>query len=376
MRILLIMGASGGVGRHVTDLAYYLLNKKHNVTLVYSGSRNDKFVTTRLNYLDSIGCDLLNLEFNRDIGFKDFFVLVALVKFVMKSESFDVIHGHSSKGGFYSRLLYFFSKAKIIYSPHAFYTMNHGNSKILHLAIRLLEFSMSYVTDKLIVTSLKEMEHLSYLWIKQNKAQLISNGSYNSPFDVNESSRINIDFLIAGSDFTIGFVGRFCYQKNLDLAIEIFCKCVSENPNLKLLMVGFGEDETRIKNLVCSLGLIEKVIFLGEMNCDDVLPLFDALLVTSRYEGSPYLFQDAVKYGIPIISTDVGGVEFFVKNNINGFVFDSQEEAVSSILNLVNDPVKLKRFSTESTKVAKYYSWSSMGNAVMKLYESSKACSK
>ena len=372
MKVLLIMGAAGGVGRHVTDLAYYLLKSGHVVTLIYSRTRTDSYINNRLSILELNGCEILDYKFNRRIGFKDLLVAMSIVRLTINSQAWDVIHGHSSKGGLYARVLYFCCKAKIIYSPHAFYTMNQGDNKFINFAIRLLEYLMSFLTYKIITTSKKEMEHLSYLWISENKASLISNGSYNSPFDVALKLPLHIDLKGHGGNFTIGFVGRFCYQKNLDLVIEIFSNCLLENRNLKLLMVGSGDDESRIKSLVTDMGLGDKVIFLGEVNCDDVMPLFDLLLVTSRYEGSPYLFQDAVKHGVPVISTDVGGVEFFVKNNKNGFVFDSPKNAVKSIIRLVESPDLLKKFSNESNKIAKYYSWSRMGNAVLKLYESSK----
>jgi len=372
MNILLISGAAGGVGRHIIDLAAFLLIKRNHVTLIYSGERTDSYFIKRLQILESLGCKLERIDFQRKIGPIDFFVSLKIILYILKEPRFDIIHGHSSKGGLYARILWFFSRAKILYSPHAFFTMSPGNHKILHQLIRILECSMSYITFKIIVTSLKEMEHLSFLMIPKDKAKLIPNGSYRSPFKVKHKKYPLLDFPKKDIKLTIGFVGRFCYQKNLDLAIEIFEQCLLIENKIRLILVGSGDDELRIKKLVKQNGLSKKVIFLGDTSIDEVITLFDLLLVTSRYEGSPYLFQDAAKYGIPIVSTNVGGVEFFVKNKKSGYIFSSSAEAAKLILNLANSSDLIKNFSRESIKIAKYYSWERMGNEIIKLYKSSK----
>ncbi len=372
MNILLISGAAGGVGRHITDLAAFLLIKRNHVTLIYSGERTDSYFIKRLQILESLGCKLERVDFQRKIGLIDFFVLLKIILYILKEPRFDIIHGHSSKGGLYARILWFFSRAKILYSPHAFFTMSPGNHKILHQLIKILECSMSYITFKIIVTSVKEMDHLSYLGIRKGKAQLIPNGSYGSPFKAIRKKSLYLDPPKKDVRLTIGFVGRFCYQKNLDLAIEIFDKCILVNNKIRLILVGSGEDELRIKRLVKTNGLNRKVIFFGDANVDEVMPLFDLLLVSSRYEGSPYLFQDAAKYGVPIISSDVGGVEFFVKTKKNGFVFSSSDEAAKLILSLANNSDLIESFSRESIRIAKYYSWERMGKETIKLYKSAK----
>lgn len=370
MRILLIMGAAGGVGRHVTDLASYLLIEGHSVTLIYNSAACDPYIKARVNILDSSGCELVDIKFDRKIGFNDLLVTVKIANFIRHSKPFDIIHGHSSKGGIYARAQHLLSRANIIYSPHAFYTMSIGNNKILNTLIRCIEHALAYITDKIVVTSFAEMDHLNYLGVSQRKAILIPNGSFNSSFDAEGDHPKFMPLHVDSDEFVIGFIGRFCYQKDPDLAIDIFNDCLRLNQNLNLYMVGSGEYEAGLRAKTKSLDIESNVFFIKDAVAEEILPLFDILLVTSRYEGSPYLFQDAVKMGVPIVSTPVGGTEFFVLDGVNGYIFNDSKEAINYILELAASKDALKRFSAEAMLVAKNFSWSRMGQETLNMYQS------
>ena len=90
--------------------------------------------------------------------------------------------------------------------------------------------------------------------------------------------------------------------------------------------------------------------------------------MTSRYEGSPYLFQDACMASIPIISTDVGGVEFFVKNGSNGYIYSTDDEA-SLIINkcLVNKNF-MNQMPNRSKKILCNFSLENMVNQTLESY--------
>lgn len=365
------MGAGGGVARHVTDLAFFLISKGCKVTLVYNETlENNLYISKRLEILESCGCNFYVVNFDRSISFKDISACISILKYIIQSNSFDVIHGHSSKGGLYARAAFFLSKAKIIYSPHAFYTMNKKNSFFFNFFLRVVELLLSYFTFRIIITSSSEMKHVNYLKIKKEKSFLVPNGSFKSPLDrqifISHTKLFLFNF---NSKFVIGFVGRFCFQKNAELSIKIFYECFKKIDNLVLLIVGYGEDEKKIKKMINNLGLQEHVVFLENVESELVLPFMDVLLVSSRYEGSPYLFQDACKFGIPIVSTNVGGTEFFVKNNTNGFIFKTKKEAEFAIQKLATNKNLLKRFSKESRNIAKIYSYNRMCESILNIYQ-------
>ena len=176
------MGAEGGVGRHVTDLSYGLAKLGHNITIIHNKIR-DQVLEKNFSELDRLGVIRKEIVFERNIGISDFFVSLKILFFIIFSKHFDIIHGHSSKGGVYARMAGFISKAKIVYTPHAFFSMNTSLSTIKSKFVKYTEFFLSLCSDLIILTSKSEWEHAECLRINESKLALIPNGSYMSPFN-------------------------------------------------------------------------------------------------------------------------------------------------------------------------------------------------
>lgn len=103
----------------------------------------------------------------------------------------------------------------------------------------------------------------------------------------------------------IGHIGRFCYQKNHELLIDIFHEVSKQRRDVVLLLIGEGELEQKIKEKVKTLGLEEKVLFLGRKN--DAYRYYQAMdlfLLPSRYEGLPVVGVEAQACGLPCVFSD------------------------------------------------------------------------
>ena len=107
--------------------------------------------------------------------------------------------------------------------------------------------------------------------------------------------------------YCIIMVGRFSYQKNHPFALELLKQYHDINPNAVLLLVGNGEEEERIKQIIIQNGMDEYVRILGRRN--DVEFLYqaaDVMILPSHYEGFPVVAIEAMATGLPIIiSTEV-----------------------------------------------------------------------
>lgn len=109
------------------------------------------------------------------------------------------------------------------------------------------------------------------------------------------------------NNYVIGHVGRFCYQKNQEFALEVLSALCREDPDVRLLMIGTGTTEEKLKKKAEQFGVCEAVLFLGA--CDDVSELYQAMdlfVFPSRYEGLGLVAVEAQCAGLPVIaSTEV-----------------------------------------------------------------------
>ena len=127
MKILLVLEAAlGGTGRHIVDLAQGLLDRDHDVHLVYSTLRADAHFTAGLHRLQT-ECSRFRshaIPITRELTASDLRAYVKLRRIVRRHGPFNLIHSHSTKAGFLARLLVGKSGAASVYTPHGLMTMD------------------------------------------------------------------------------------------------------------------------------------------------------------------------------------------------------------------------------------------------------------
>lgn len=107
------------------------------------------------------------------------------------------------------------------------------------------------------------------------------------------------------NELVVGHVGRLSYQKNHKFLIKIFDELVRLKSDALLLLIGVGEKEAEIRAQVKSLGLENKVLFLG--NRSDVSELYQAMdvfVLPSLFEGVPVVGIEAQFADLPCIFSD------------------------------------------------------------------------
>jgi len=122
----------------------------------------------------------------------------------------------------------------------------------------------------------------------------------------------------------IGTIGRLTYQKGQEFFIEAARNLLKEGFDFEFHIYGDGEKRIEYEKLIIDYGL-EKSVFLKGYTKDvlSVLRTFDLFVLTSRYEGIPYVILEAMSMNIPIVTTDVGGISEVIKNKINGLLAEN-----------------------------------------------------
>jgi glycosyltransferase involved in cell wall biosynthesis len=117
-------------------------------------------------------------------------------------------------------------------------------------------------------------------------------------------------------DRVLVYMGSFFYFSGLPNAIRTFAKCVKVNKNIKLLLLGGGEQEIELRRLVESLGLENKVVFTGFINYKDLpgfLKIADVAINTLERSlvANTALPNKVLQYlsaGLPVVSTRLEGL--------------------------------------------------------------------
>lgn len=103
----------------------------------------------------------------------------------------------------------------------------------------------------------------------------------------------------------LGHVGRFTPVKNHEYLLDVFSQVLRMKLNSVLLLVGTGELEQKIRNMVESCGLSDYVRFLGNRSdVNDLYQSMDVFVMPSLYEGLPLVGVEAQFAGLPCVFSD------------------------------------------------------------------------
>ena len=126
--------------------------------------------------------------------------------------------------------------------------------------------------------------------------------------------------------------------------------------NIKLILVGDGEEYERIKKMVDLMNLSSTIEFYGKVN--DVAPLLgkaDVFVLSSSSEAFPVSVIEAIASGLPIVSTNVGGVSELVGDN--GILVEpgNMQQLVSAMKELIDNDSERIRMGRLSQKYSEQF---------------------
>lgn len=146
---------------------------------------------------------------------------------------------------------------------------------------------------------------------------------------------------ISDGERVIGSVGRLHEVKRQDLLIGAVADLRARSANVRLLLIGDGPEMENLTRLAETLGIRSAVVFAGyQSQPQRYLPCMDLFALTSRLEGLPLALLEAWAAGLPVVSSDVGGIPKVVDHGVNGLLFrNGDSKGLSwSLETLLADP--------------------------------------
>lgn len=192
----------------------------------------------------------------------------------------------------------------------------------------LRPFSKKYATDYFACSELAGRYLFGNKTFDQGKVKIIHNAIDLDKFKFDKVARKKLreEFGIKDSTVVIGHVGRFVKQKNHDFLIDVFNEYHTKNPDSKLLLVGTGPLEEKIKAKVEKLNLSNSVLFLGQReDTNKLYSAMDVFCLPSLYEGLGMVLIEAQMNGLPCLASDKVPKEAKITENIDFIVFDIKE---------------------------------------------------
>jgi len=255
------------------------------------------------------------IALNKKSGF-DLQTLIKLIKLI-KKEKFDIVNTHLWGADVTGRLAAIITNTPIIIS-----TAQNVDiwKKWWH---RIIDRILSYKTDMIIAVSeaVRDYYHRE-VGIPLKKITIIPNAVEIEKYDnVGDVSYLYDELGLTSNDFILSCIGRLTEQKGQRYLLESIAQLQPESSNLKVLFVGSGEDENKLKEMAKKADIDRTVRFLGyRQDIPQILHLSKGLVLPSLYEGLPVCVLEAMAAERPVIVTKIGGIEGLVRDNETGFI--------------------------------------------------------
>jgi glycosyltransferase involved in cell wall biosynthesis len=210
-------------------------------------------------------------------------------------------------------------------------------------------------------------------WLPDSRVQVIHNAlvldSYGA--DVLNQSRVARD-LSKGARLLN--VGRLSAEKGQDLLLRAVAALAGEYPALALDFAGTGPEEQNLRELARSLGIADRVQFLGYVK--DVPKLYqhcDLVVQSSLTEGLPNVILEAAYLRVPILATDVGGTREVAAHDRGAWLIEpgSLAALTDGLRRFLRDPARFAEMANFAhTHVAQNFSFTARTARLMDFYES------
>ena len=368
MRVALITEpGTGGVGRHVIDLAVGLAQRDVDVHVYCGRERIGSELPSRF---EANGVRFTPLDdLKRSLGAHDARAWKTLGARLRRDGPFDIIHSHSSKAGALARVLPV--PGVRVHTPHAYAFVDPAASGKARAIYRGLESGLALFTHHTVAVSADEARQAKSLPFMARKVRVIRNGLPSLPFGDRAAMRAKLE--LPEDAFVVGFVGRLSEQKRPLRFVEALAIAHALEPRTRGVLIGTGEQHDAVRELIEARGLTNVVRAFESDVAWSFMPAFDVFALTSAYEGLPYVLLEAQQAGLPTVADAVGGAIELVGEPDAGVVLPFEASAsdfAEALIAISRDPDQRRRYAEGALCTARQYTIDRMMEDILELYRS------
>lgn len=348
MRIIHFINSlgTGGAERLAVDLAVEGRERGHDVSIV---TMSDQGGVPRA-FAHEVGLDVQNLGRSRFDP-----RVVSDIRSV--SIGADVLHAHLFPAFYWAA----FAPIPLVFTEHSTSNRRMGQPKwgLLERVVYGRYDAVVAISDGV---SRALADHLDAVG-GARQVPVVRNGVRSAFFDVRGHSQTE-----RSSGLKLITLGSLTDVKNVALAVE----AVAALPEVTLDVVGEGPLRGELASQIDRLDVAGRVRLLGvRADVPSLLPHYDALLSTSRWEGFGLAAAEALASGLPVIGPNVPGLAEVVTHGVDGLLFPSQTPtSVIEAIRTLSEPATYRRLKRDTVLGAERFTMAKCFEAYLNLYRS------
>ena len=297
---------------------------------------------------------------------------------IIKNKKPDILHLHSPKaaglGAMAGRLL---GIKKIIFTVHG-WTFNEDRPIAERAMIAFFSWLTMLLCHRVILLSEHEYNQALHFPFIKNKLGLVRPGIQPLTFVSVDgakqaiASKLGLNRVDFEKKTVITTIAELHPNKGLGFLIQAMEIAVQEHPKAMCVIIGGGQEESKLRNTIKDKKLEQKIFLTG--NIDSVaeyLKAFTIFVLPSLKEGLPYVLLEAGLASLPVIATNVGGIPEIIEDMHSGIMVQSKNprELAHAISFMIEQPDSRRAYGAAlKQRVLERFSFSRMIKEMESVY--------
>ena len=287
--------------------------------------------------------------------------LVALVRMIgiFREERITIVHTHSSKAGILGRVAALAARTPIVVHTIHGLPFHESQGMVLFTLFQWAERLCSLFTDKLItvtdtITQKAIAAHIGKReqFLTVRSGFLIRDFSRSAP----KGKRLRKELGIGKDELVVGKIARFSPLKGHRYLIDAIPEIIAKVPGVKFLLVGGGELEHELRELVRQKGVAQHVLFSGMLPVEhmpEVISMMDVVVHTSVLEGLARVLPQALALEKPVVSFDIDGAHEVITHGVTGYLVSPGDTGLLAafIVELLKNRRRAMQFGCAGRKI-------------------------
>jgi glycosyltransferase involved in cell wall biosynthesis len=320
-----------GPGRTIIEVASGLKGRGIDIKIASFVSQGDG----ESDYLDKArekGLECFEIKESKTFDF----AIVDQIVAIHRQIPFDIIHSHDLRTNVFGLIAARKLKLPIVATMHG-WVANTLKRKVIMILGNML---LSYLFNAVITVSDKVQKRLRRY---RPISRLIT---IHNTLDTKAYGRIELGAFRRSLNIPNGMplfakIGRLSPEKRQEQLLRAAKQLLDQGYRFKLLLIGIGPDEAKLRQLTQQLEISEAIVFTGFIQ--DMLPVYsdlDLVVQTSSTEGLPNVILEAMLMRVPVIATDVGGTSEVIDSPDVGTLIepDNAQMLVAELKSFLDTP--------------------------------------
>jgi len=227
-------------------------------------------------------------------------------------------------------------------------------------------------SDKVIVVSNFLKKLAMKIGVQEERIKVI----YNSIdfLDIIGDSKVDLKKELNITDKVILTNARLTPWKGVDMLIKIMPQLIKKYEKIRFIIISEGPERKNLEKLAVDLDVEEHVFFAGRVSRElvvEYLKISDVFVLNTNYEGMSHVLLEAMKVGVPIITTKAGGNPETIKDKETGLLIDYRDKVqwIDAINKILDNPELSEKLVNNAKEDLKRFNWDNLVQETIKIFE-------